>query len=111
MMSNKTYYIIIIISLILMTFSCTPSRVIRPLAAKEIQVGASLGGPIINFAGAKIPVPFTSLYAAYGLDSSRSIFGGVHTTAAAAGVAQIDIGLTQSLWRKKWLGLECFAGF
>lgn len=84
-------------------FACNSTRVVRPLQAKEWNVGGSLGGPIINFAGAKIPVPFTSLYGAYGINNSLTGFAGLHTTSAMFGNAQVDFGVTKGLLTpSKW---------
>ncbi|MBX7242377.1 MAG: hypothetical protein K1X92_11565 [Bacteroidia bacterium] len=101
---KRTITVFFLAWILFMGYSCAPSRVIRPLQSKEIQAGASLGGPLIDFAGLKIPVPFSSLYCAYGIDDKRTLFGGLHTTALAAGVGQIDIGLTQGIWRKSGWG-------
>jgi hypothetical protein len=100
------FSIFISIGLVYMLFSCAPTRVVRPLAAKEVQVGVNLGGPIIDFAGLKMPIPFTSVYGAYGLTDTRTLFGGLHTTSLAAGVGQIDVGITQNIWRNKGWGLS-----
>ncbi len=77
--------------------ACAPTRIVKTLPKGEVQVGGSFGGPLIGFAGTTIPVPFSSLSVAYGLDSSLSVFGGVHTTALAFGVIQTDLGLTREL--------------
>lgn len=63
-----------------------------------------MGGPMIEFAGAPIPLPLTSIEVGYGLDSNLTVHGGWHTTAAFFGNAQIDAGITyQFLEQKKYI--------
>jgi hypothetical protein len=78
-------------------FSCSATRIVKPLAAKEAAVGFDFGGPIIDFAGAKIPIPFTSFSGAYGIDSMMTVWGGLHTTSLAFGNLQTDIGLLRDI--------------
>ncbi len=80
---------------------CYSSRYVKPLAKKQISVGADFGGPIIVFAGAPIPIPFTSIFAGYGIDSTLTIHGGLHTTSMAFGNAQIDLGITKQILTQK----------
>ena len=75
-------------------FSCAPVRNVRPVEKGEWRVSGSLGGPMIHFSGAIIPVPYTSLAAAYGIRKDLSASIGVHTTALAFGVIQTDISAT-----------------
>jgi hypothetical protein len=77
--------------------SCSTTRIVKPLAKKEVAVGFDFGGPIIDFAGIKIPVPFTSLSAAYGIDSMMTVFGGLHTTSLAFGNLQLDAGIVRDI--------------
>lgn len=81
--------------------ACAPSRIVKPLAKKEMAVGATFGGPLIGFAGAVIPIPFTSVYGAYGIDSSLTVFTSVHTTSLAFGNFQTDFGITKQLSKQK----------
>lgn len=84
--------------------SCAPSRLVKPLAKGEKAVGANLGGPLIGFAGAVIPMPLTSVYGGYGLTDRTTVFGSFHTTSAAFGVFQTDVGVTYSIWTRDSLG-------
>lgn len=77
--------------------ACAPARMVKPLDKGQWAVGANLGGPLINFAGLDIPVPFTSVYGAYGLTQRSTIYTGVHVTAAAFGNLQTDIGILTGL--------------
>lgn len=72
--------------------SCAPSRVVRPFEKNQKAISASLGGPLIGFAGTTIPMPLTSLSYAQGVTDNVTLFGGFHTTAMLYGVVQTDIG-------------------
>jgi hypothetical protein len=55
--------------------NCAPSRFVKPLAKKQQAASFSFGGPIIKFAGAPIPIPFTTLAYGYGLTNKITGFG------------------------------------
>ena len=74
--------------------SCGPTRFVEPLEKDKLAVGVSLGGPVIDYAGAPIPVPLTQLEVGYGLHEDLTLHGGIHTTALFFGNAQIDVGVT-----------------
>ena len=74
--------------------ACAPARFVEPLDKGELSVGANFGGPIIDFAGAPIPVPLTAIEAGYGIDTNLTVHGGLHTTAAIFGNFQMDAGVT-----------------
>ena len=83
--------------------ACAPVRNVRPLDKGEWRVSGSLGGPLIHFAGAVIPVPYTSLAAGYGIRKDLSASVGLHTTALAFGVIQTDLSATYAPLRpSKW---------
>jgi hypothetical protein len=92
---NKPF--IFFISLLFL-FSCAPSRFVRPLKKGEQQVNASLGGPLIHFAGTVIPMPFTTVCYGYGINNGLTAFGSIHTTAALFGNFQTDIGVVKSIY-------------
>lgn len=87
----RTY---IIFGVILILASCAPARFVEPLDKKQWAVGANLGGPVIGFGGAVIPVPLTAIEVGYGLDSNLTVHGGLHTTSVLFGNIQIDAGAT-----------------
>jgi hypothetical protein len=93
-----------VIGLLLLIQSCVHSRFVEPLDKGDLSVGASFGGPAIEFGGAPIPVPITSIEVGYGIDSNFTVFGGWHTTAALFGNFQMDAGITyQMLEQKKYV--------
>jgi hypothetical protein len=77
--------------------SCSPVTMVKPLAKKEIAATATLGGPAIGFAGAVVPVPFTSIGVAYGATDKSTVTARVHTTSALFGVGHIDLGVLRQL--------------
>jgi hypothetical protein len=85
------------LSLLIFLSACSATRIVKPLGKKEVAVGFDFGGPIIDFAGIKIPVPFTSFTGAYGIDSTMTAFGSLHTTALAAGVFQMELGVVKDI--------------
>lgn len=89
--------LLIIFCLAIFSFSCSSTRIVKPLDAKEAAIGFDFGGPIIDFAGAKIPVPFSSVSGAYGIDSMMTVWGGLHLTSMAFGNFQTDIGLLREI--------------
>ena len=84
--------------LLFVFYSCAPTRIVKPLEVGEKQVGVTFGGPLINFSGAVIPIPFTSVWGAYGLDSLTSTWVGVHTTSMAFADLQTDFGFTRKIY-------------
>lgn len=93
----QKYMSLLGLALILSLFaSCSATRIVKPLKAKEKAIGFDFGGPIIQF-GAPIPMPLTSVSAAYGIDSMTTVFGGLHTTAMLFGNLQMDVGLLRDL--------------
>ncbi len=105
----KWYYLLLVT---VMVASCAPARFVEPLEKKQWSVGGNFGGPIIEFAGAPIPVPLSAIEVGYGVDSVTTAFGGLHTTALLFGDAQIDFGVTRKILNQKsyWPNLSASAG-
>ena len=80
-----------------MMASCAPSRFVKPLDDGEQAVNASMGGAIINVFGMSIPIPYSSLTYARGFKNDITAYGGLHTTALAYGVVQVELGLTKGI--------------
>lgn len=93
-------WITLMILLYLITFTaCNSTRIVKPLAKKEVAVGLDLGGPFIDFKDAKIPIPFSSITAAYGIDSTFTAFASVYITSAVFGTIQWDMGVLKQIAR------------
>ncbi|MCU0434761.1 MAG: hypothetical protein MUC87_15005 [Bacteroidia bacterium] len=78
--------------------SCAPTRYVRPLEKQTHAVSASFGGPVIGFAGAVLPIPFTTVGYGYGIGHQLTGYANVHTTSLVFGNVQTDIGICTRLW-------------
>lgn len=81
--------------------ACSPVTLVKPLQKKQWAASATFGGPLIGFGSAVIPVPYTSLGAAYGVSDNGTVTARLHTTAALFGVAQIDAGYLRQLRKQE----------
>ncbi|MCK6612020.1 MAG: hypothetical protein L6Q78_13380 [Bacteroidia bacterium] len=88
---------VLILGLILLQ-ACAPTRVVKPLQKGEQQVSVHLGGPLLKFGGAPIPMPLSSVAYARGINDKITAFGSLHTTALLFGVIQTDIGICRELY-------------
>ena len=101
MQSGKTIPLLFGVALLL---SCNATRLVKPLETKQVQVGASVGGALIQLGSATLPIPLTSVYGAYGMREKTTAFGSLHTTALLFGVFQTDIGITHRLLKQRqWI--------
>jgi hypothetical protein len=65
---------------------------LRPVGEGNTRVTASVGGPLVLFGGAPVPVPLTTVGVAHGLSDAVDLRAGLHPTAAAFGIAGLDVG-------------------
>lgn len=84
--------------ILLLFASCTSSRFVKPLAKNQQAIQGNFGGPTINFTGAVIPLPFTSICYARGISDKLTGFGGLHTTSLMFGNLQTDLGITADVF-------------
>jgi len=85
----------------MLLIKCAPARYVKPLKKNEQVVSFSFGGPLINFAGAPIPIPYTTLGYAYGIHKKVTAYSHLHTTGLLFSNAQFDLGATISLYEKE----------
>lgn len=97
LITTRAWHFTYLVLFALLMQSCAPTRLVKPLAKGEQAVGANIGGPLINFGGAPIFIPYTSAFYAKGLTDKTSAFGSVHLTALSFGVFQTDIGVCQQI--------------
>ena len=71
--------------LMLVLTGCSSTTLIRPLERGQWAVGANVGGPMIAFKGAAVPVPLSGVLVARGFADSATAFARVHATSAAFG--------------------------
>jgi hypothetical protein len=87
--------------LIVALASCAPARFVKPLDKGQQAASLSLGGPLISYGSATIPIPLVSAAYGYGIDSTLTGFGGVNLTSAIYGNLQLDLGITKKLLHQK----------
>ncbi len=71
--------------------ACATTHLARPVGRGNLRVSATVGGPLVEF-GAPVPVPVSTLGAAYGLSDAVDLSGELHPTAAAFGIAGLSGG-------------------
>lgn len=86
--------------------NCAPARYVKPLEKNQQAASFSFGGPIIGFAGTSIPIPFTTLSYARGINDRLTGFAGLHVTSLAFGNFQTDIGANYGVWKTERMGLS-----
>jgi hypothetical protein len=97
-MKNK---ILLMFALLLTLSGCMPNLFVKPLAKKEKSIAGSFGGPMITNLGFPIPIPFLTANYGYGIDSSKTLFGGLNLTSLAFGNVQTQLGITQGFFQNK----------
>lgn len=83
---------LILILVVIFIASCAPSRFVKPLQKGEQALGCSLGGAMIHYGGASIPIPNTSFFYGKGITDQLTVHGSVYGTSLAYGVIQLDGG-------------------
>jgi len=78
-------------------YGCAPTGLVKPLKKGEFAASAHLGGPLIHFAGAPIPIPLSGLEGYYGLNNKVSVSAGLGLTSLAFGTGQISLGVLTDL--------------
>lgn len=81
-------------------FSCSPTRFVKPLDKKQHAANVSLGGPLIKYGKATVPIPFLTANYGYGIDSTLTGFGSVNITSALFGNLQLELGATKRLLKQ-----------
>jgi len=80
--------------------SCTSIKFVKPLNKKQHSASVSLGGPLIKYGTATIPIPFLTADYGYGIDSSLTGFASFNITSALFGNFQMELGATKQLWKQ-----------
>ncbi|PKP23287.1 MAG: hypothetical protein CVU05_00115 [Bacteroidetes bacterium HGW-Bacteroidetes-21] len=80
----------LIFSALIILSACSGTRQVIPLKAKEHNVAASLGGPMIKFSGLVIPMPLTSVAWSYGINDTYTTTTAIHTTSMLFGVIHFE---------------------
>lgn len=80
---------------------CSPTQLVKPLKKSEQAVNFTFGGPLIKFAGAPIPIPFTTVGYQYGVSTKFTTNISLHTTSLIFGNLQTTLGGLVSLYEKE----------
>lgn len=91
---------IITLFLICLLFSCAPARFVKPLQKKEHAANVSLGGPLIKYGTATVPIPFITANYGYGIDSTFTGFASINITSALYGNFQMELGATKQILKQ-----------
>lgn len=66
----------------------------------NVEISASLGGPIFHNIGAPIPLPMAHLGAGYGVTDDLDVEVGFHAMAAVYGTLGANLGARYQLWKR-----------
>ena len=73
--------------------ACATTQAARPVGRGNTRISASLGGPLVQFGGAPVPLPITTVGVAHGVSDFVDVHGEVHPTAALFGIAGLSGGV------------------
>ncbi len=96
---KKHFYYFIFATILLQ--NCAPSHFVKPLAKKQHAANLALGGPLIKYGNATIPVPFLTATYGYGIDSTLTGFASINITSALYQNLQLEIGATKQILKQK----------
>lgn len=89
----------LVLAIATLSVACGHTTHVRPVPEGQTEVEASFGGPVANVGGILFPLPLTTVGASHGLSPHADVGAHLHTTAAAFGVAGLDVG-------GSWLAVE-----
>ena len=73
--------------------SCAPTKIVAPLQEGQVQVGATLGSPMVNSGS----IPLMGIYAAKGISNSTTAYGAAQLSSALFGTIQLDGGVVKGM--------------
>jgi hypothetical protein len=83
------------------TGACAPARFVEPLDKGQWSAGGNLGGPLIEYPPAVIPLPFVAAEVGYGVDTNLTVHGGLNVTSLLFGNLHLDAGITYKFLNQK----------
>lgn len=95
------YCHLFIVVVLIAVCSCSPVRYVKPLEKKQHATTVALGGPLIGYGSATIPIPFLTANYGYGIDSTLTGFVSANVTSALFGNIQAELGVTKQLIHQK----------
>ena len=90
----KLIYNLILTFYLSAIFGCAAHTNLTPLGKGNVDAAVSFGGPFIPVAETKIPTPYLSMGANYGVTDQINIDGNLHITSLFYQVAGFDFGAT-----------------
>ena len=88
----KMKYVVVLCTLVLAT-SCTPTKVVVPLEEGQWQIGVTQGRPQFNEGF----LPVLGGYAAKGISSTKTNYGGIQFSSLFLGAVQLEAGQVAAL--------------
>ncbi len=86
---------------VLLLYSCAPARYVKPLSKNQHAANLSVGGPLLKYGTATVPIPFLSANYGYGIDSTLTGFASFNITSALYGNFQMELGATKQILKQK----------
>ena len=93
--------ILLIAASSLLLLHCAPARYVKPLKKNEQAACFTFGGPVIQFAGAAVPIPFTTIGYARGISDKVTGYANLHFTSLLFSNLQFDLGTSFRLFEKE----------
>ncbi len=94
----------------LLLCGCAAHSALEPLPVGKLSPHLSLGGPVVAAFGTRLPIPYLSTGADYGLAPSLTLSGNAHLLPLAYGIAGFDGAVTWFPWEgrgpRPTVGLE-----
>ena len=78
---------------VILAASCTPTKVVVPLQEGQWQIGVTQGRPQVN----EDYLPVLGAYAAKGVSSTKTNYGGIQFSSLLLGAVQLEVGSVVSL--------------
>jgi hypothetical protein len=83
---------------LLLLSGCSATRALAPLEAGQHAATLSIGGPFVQYAGAPIPAPITSVGYRYGIDGQSDVHAAFYPLGLALfNVWGVDVGVNREL--------------
>ena len=88
----NTPFPVLFIIILLILFSCAAQTSFEPVGKGNMRGNVGIGGPIISAFGARIPVPYLTIGANYGIAERINIHGNLHLFSLGYKIVGFDFG-------------------
>jgi hypothetical protein len=90
--------------IVLLAVGCGHATRVRPTPQGKVELEATVGGPLAKVGGMVLPLPLSTVGAAYGFAERADVHAHLHGTTLAFGVAGLDVGSTYlAVQQNRWL--------